>query len=55
MAAGSVVRNDARFDEGVLVAGVPGKVVRKLTDAERVMIENSARHYVEYAKMYQQQ
>ena len=53
VAAGAVVRNDDQFDEGVLVAGVPAKVVRRLTDVERKMIDDSAQHYVEYAKIYQ--
>ena len=52
VAAGTVVRTDAEFGEGVLVAGVPGKVVRTLSGEERTMIEESAQHYVEYAHMY---
>ncbi len=52
VAAGAVVRSDAEFPEGVLVAGVPAKIVRELSPAERVMIEESAQNYVEYAKSY---
>ncbi|MBI3765000.1 MAG: gamma carbonic anhydrase family protein [Ignavibacteriales bacterium] len=41
VAAGAVVRNDAIIPEGVLVAGVPAKVVRALSPKERVTIEES--------------
>ena len=52
VAAGAVVRNDSEIPEGVLVAGVPARVVRPLTGGERTMIEESALHYVEYVKTY---
>ena len=52
VAAGAVVRNDTEVPEGVLVAGVPARVIRQLTDQERTMIEKSAQQYVEYAKTY---
>ena len=52
VAAGAVVRNEKEFPDGVLVAGVPAKVVRELTPAERTMIDDSARNYIEYAKSY---
>jgi len=52
VAAGALVRSGAEFPEGVLVAGMPAKVMRPLTAAERAMIEESARHYVEYAGHY---
>jgi carbonic anhydrase/acetyltransferase-like protein (isoleucine patch superfamily) len=52
VAAGAVVRNDTEFPEGVLVAGVPARVVRELSEKERTMIEDSARHYIEYVKTY---
>ncbi len=54
VAAGAVVRNGSEFEEGVLVAGVPGKIVRPLSKEERQMIDKSARHYVEYAQLYRQ-
>jgi carbonic anhydrase/acetyltransferase-like protein (isoleucine patch superfamily) len=52
IAAGAVVREQSRFSEGVLLAGVPAKVIRKLTNEERENIEKSADHYVEYVNMY---
>ncbi len=52
VAAGAVVKNDTVIPGGVLVAGVPAKVVRDLTTEERIMIEESAKHYVEYARQY---
>ncbi|MBI1804454.1 MAG: gamma carbonic anhydrase family protein [Ignavibacteriae bacterium] len=52
VAAGAVVRNDMEFPEGVLVAGVPARVIRELAPSERAMIEESAQHYIEYAKTY---
>lgn len=54
VAAGSVVRIDAEFPEGVLIAGVPGRVVRQLTVEERRMLEESAQNYVDYAEQYRQ-
>jgi len=52
VAAGSLVRQGFVVPEGTLVAGVPAKVVRDLTDEERKMIEVSALHYVELSKEY---
>jgi carbonic anhydrase/acetyltransferase-like protein (isoleucine patch superfamily) len=52
VAAGAVVREGASFPAGVLVAGVPAKVVRDLSDAERRMIEESAANYIEYVRHY---
>lgn len=54
IAAGTVVRNDDEFPEGVLVAGVPGRVVRQLNPEERKMLEESARQYVSYVQLYRQ-
>jgi carbonic anhydrase/acetyltransferase-like protein (isoleucine patch superfamily) len=47
VAAGAVVLGGTAVPGGVLVAGVPAKVMRDLTDEERTMIERSARSYVE--------
>ncbi|HMD13143.1 MAG TPA: gamma carbonic anhydrase family protein [Bacteroidota bacterium] len=55
VAAGSVVKNNAIIPEGVLVAGVPAKIIRELTAAERASIEESAKHYVQYAQSYKSQ
>ena len=55
VAAGSVVREGFEVPEGTLVAGVPAKIVRELTEQEREKIRLSARGYIEYAKEYKQQ
>jgi gamma-carbonic anhydrase len=52
VAAGSVVREHFVVPEGVLVAGVPAKVIRTLTDDERLMLRQSADNYVHYARSY---
>ena len=52
VAAGSVVLEHAVIPEGVLVAGVPAKVVRPLSQEERRFLVDSARNYVGYAEEY---
>lgn len=54
VAAGSVVLENQRVQAGTLVAGVPAKPIRNVTDAEIEKIEQSARHYIAYAKSYMQ-
>jgi carbonic anhydrase/acetyltransferase-like protein (isoleucine patch superfamily) len=49
VAAGSVVLEGTRVPPRSLVAGVPGKVRRQLTDAEYDKVINNARIYVELA------
>jgi carbonic anhydrase/acetyltransferase-like protein (isoleucine patch superfamily) len=46
VAAGSVVRPGTRVPAGVLFAGVPGRVVRELTDHDRASFADSAVRYV---------
>jgi carbonic anhydrase/acetyltransferase-like protein (isoleucine patch superfamily) len=46
VAAGSVVRPGTRVPAGVLFAGVPGRVVRELTDEDRASFADSAVRYV---------
>lgn len=53
VAAGSVVREHFVVPEGMLVAGVPAKIVRPLTDSEKQALRQSAGNYVEYARSYQ--
>ena len=52
VAAGAVVRENFVVPEGVLVAGVPARVVRPLTEDERAQLKASASHYVEYARSF---
>ncbi|MCS7170008.1 MAG: gamma carbonic anhydrase family protein, partial [Candidatus Kapabacteria bacterium] len=54
VAAGALVREGQEVPPGVLVAGVPARVVRELTDEEKLRIEESARNYVEYSAHYRQ-
>jgi carbonic anhydrase/acetyltransferase-like protein (isoleucine patch superfamily) len=55
VAAGSLVREGFTVPPRTLVAGVPARVVRQLTDAEVEALYESARHYVAYARRYQEQ
>jgi gamma-carbonic anhydrase len=52
VAAGSLVQEHFQVPEGSLVAGVPARVKRMLTDEEREGIAQSARNYMEYADDY---
>ncbi|MGB9807786.1 MAG: gamma carbonic anhydrase family protein [Thermosulfidibacteraceae bacterium] len=52
VAAGSVVTPGKKFPPGVLLMGIPAKIVREITLEERKNIEESAIHYVELAKSY---
>lgn len=50
IAAGTVVLEGTQVPPGSLVAGVPGKVRRELTDDERAAVRGNAKHYVELAR-----
>src|SRR5208282_3145000 len=49
--AGSVVRPGTVVPAGVLFAGVPGRVVRELTEEDRAMFADSAIRYVARAEI----
>ena len=49
VAAGTVVLEGTIVPPGSLVAGVPGKVRRELTDEERAGIRANGERYVQYA------
>jgi carbonic anhydrase/acetyltransferase-like protein (isoleucine patch superfamily) len=49
IAAGTVVRPGTVVPAGVLFAGVPGRIVRELTEADRASFATSAVRYVERA------
>ncbi len=53
VAAGALVKQNYIVPSGKLVAGVPAKVIRDLTDEEIMDIEAGAGRYVEYAKVTQ--
>ncbi|TAH37888.1 MAG: gamma carbonic anhydrase family protein [Planctomycetota bacterium] len=52
IAAGAVVREGAEIPPGVLVAGVPGKVVRDVSDKEREFMRHSVPTYIRLANLY---
>ena len=52
VAAGALLTEGQQVPEGVLVAGVPGKVRRELSEAERAAIERNAAFYVELAELH---
>ena len=52
VAAGSVVKQGFKVPSGYLVAGVPAKVIRPLSDEEKEKIKISADNYVRYFKNY---
>lgn len=51
VAAGALVKQNFVVPSGKLVAGVPAKVIRDLTDEEIKDIEAGSNRYVEYAKI----
>lgn len=52
IAAGALVKENTIVPEGVLFAGLPGKIVRKLTKNEIRNIKKSAGNYIKYALNY---
>lgn len=52
IAAGAVVREGAEIPPGVLVAGVPGKIIREVSDQEREFIRHSVPTYIRLANLY---
>ena len=52
VAAGAVVTPHTHIPEGMLAAGIPAKVIRKLSDAEKQMVEEGAPNYMMYAQHY---
>jgi gamma-carbonic anhydrase len=53
VAAGAIVLEGFDVPEGMLVAGVPAKVKRELTEEEKQFIHQSAANYVGYVRAYQ--
>jgi carbonic anhydrase/acetyltransferase-like protein (isoleucine patch superfamily) len=54
VAAGCVVKPGFIVPSGKLVAGVPGRVVRDLSDEELLNFEASAKRYVRYTEITMQ-
>lgn len=55
VAAGAVVLGGTEVPPRSLVAGVPAKVKREISDAELERTRENARHYVELAAQYRQE
>ncbi|MEQ9461709.1 MAG: gamma carbonic anhydrase family protein [Phycisphaeraceae bacterium] len=52
IAAGAVVRPGMEVPDGMVVMGLPGKVVRETTENEKKYMAWLAAHYVELAKLH---
>jgi carbonic anhydrase/acetyltransferase-like protein (isoleucine patch superfamily) len=50
--AGAVITEGMQVPENSVVVGVPGKIIKQTTDAQRQHIMNNARSYVELAGEY---
>ncbi|MCT8978003.1 gamma carbonic anhydrase family protein [Clostridium sp. CX1] len=50
--AGSLVTANKKIPSGVLCMGSPAKVIRELTEEERMSIREAAQHYIDEAKEY---
>ncbi len=55
VAAGAMVRPGTRTPDGVLIAGVPAKVIRDLTEDERIMVAEGAENYMLYVKHFREE
>ena len=54
IAAGSLVRQGFRVPSGMMAAGVPARVIRPVTEAERTNIARSAENYIRYVGNYRE-
>ncbi|MEM7395491.1 MAG: gamma carbonic anhydrase family protein [Verrucomicrobiota bacterium] len=52
--AGTLLTKNQKIPAGSLVLGTPGRVVRPLTDAERLSIRPSAEKYIRVSEVYRQ-
>jgi gamma-carbonic anhydrase len=52
IAAGTLIKENFVVPEGVLVAGVPGKIIRNLSSEEIEKIRKSAKNYLLYVNNY---
>ena len=52
VAAGSLVKQGFCVPSGMMVAGVPAKVIRPITEYERANIARSAENYIRYAAAF---
>jgi carbonic anhydrase/acetyltransferase-like protein (isoleucine patch superfamily) len=54
IAAGTLVKEHFQVPPGVLVAGLPGKIIRDLKPEEIERINTSAEHYLMYVRNYRE-
>lgn len=52
VAAGTVVKEKFEVPPRTLIAGVPGKIIKELSDEEIKRFSGIANHYIDYAKNY---
>jgi carbonic anhydrase/acetyltransferase-like protein (isoleucine patch superfamily) len=52
VAAGAVVTPNTHVPPGMLAAGIPAKVIRHLSDAEKEMVTEGATNYMMYVQHY---
>jgi carbonic anhydrase/acetyltransferase-like protein (isoleucine patch superfamily) len=52
IAAGALVPPGKVIPDGSVVMGMPGKIVREISERDRAMIEGIAEHYVARGKLY---
>ena len=50
--AGALITEGKHFERGSLIIGAPARVVRQVTDEERRLLRESARHYADKAQRY---
>jgi carbonic anhydrase/acetyltransferase-like protein (isoleucine patch superfamily) len=55
IAAGAMVPPGKIIPDGSVVMGMPGKIVREVTDRDRTMIEGIAAHYVARGALYRRE
>ena len=52
IAAGTLIKENFIVPEGVLVAGIPGKIIRDLNEEEILKIRQSSKNYLMYVNNY---
>jgi carbonic anhydrase/acetyltransferase-like protein (isoleucine patch superfamily) len=52
--ANALITENKEIPDGSVVMGSPGKIVRQVTENERIILQGSALHYVENARRYKQ-
>jgi carbonic anhydrase/acetyltransferase-like protein (isoleucine patch superfamily) len=53
--AGAVVAPGLQVPDGMVVVGVPGRIVREVNDADRAFLAGNPPHYVRLAKLHAEQ